>query len=80
MGKIKALLQDPFFEEISDTDYDEIAEQRGKWFDDGLTKAYEYAESGKNTKIDKRGVACDAYLEGFLDGIAYFIAQGKQYD
>ena len=48
---------------------------RGKWFDDGLTKAYEYAQSGKNTKLAKEGVACDAYLEGFLDGIAYFISE-----
>jgi len=47
---------------------------RGKWFDDGLTKAMEYAESGKNTKLIKEGIACDAYLDGFLDGIAYFIA------
>ena len=70
MGKLKeALLNHPTPEES----------QRGKWFDDGLTKAFEYAESGKNTKIDKKGVACDAYLEGFLDGIAYFITE-KNHD
>jgi hypothetical protein len=51
------------------------ASQRGKWFDDGMTKAYEYALSQKNLKVAKEGVMVDAYLDGFLDGIAYFIAE-----
>ena len=51
------------------------ATQRGKWFEDGLTKAYEYAQSQKNLKIAKEGVMVDSYLEGFLDGIAYFITE-----
>jgi hypothetical protein len=44
---------------------------RGTIFDHALTKAYEYAESGRNTKLVKDGIACDAYRDGFLDGVAY---------
>ena len=51
---------------------------RGQWFDDGITKAFEYAESNKVVKLDRRAVACDAYLDGFLDGIAYYILERKQ--
>ena len=56
------------------------AKDRGKWFNDGLTKAFKYAESGDNLKISKEGVCVDAYLEGFLDGIAYFITEGRRND
>jgi hypothetical protein len=66
MGRIKAITTE--------------AQERGKWFEDGLTKAYEYAESPKVVKIDRNAVACDAYLDGFLDGIAYFITEGKRND
>ena len=48
-------------------------QDRGTIFDYALTKAYEYAESGKNTKLAKEGIACDAYTQGFLDGVAYRI-------
>ena len=65
MGKLKNLL----------IDHDPQATKMGKWFDDGLTKAFEYADSGKNLKLAKEGVCVDAYLEGFLDGIAYFITE-----
>jgi len=65
MGKLKNLL----------IDHDPQAAERGKWFDDGLTKAFDYAQSGKNLKLAKEGVCVDAYLEGFLDGIAYFITE-----
>lgn len=44
---------------------------RGTIFDYALTKAYEYAESGRNIKLAKEGIACDAYRDGFLDGVAY---------
>jgi hypothetical protein len=44
---------------------------RGTIFDHALTKAYEYAESGRNDKLAKEGIACDAYRDGFLDGVAY---------
>lgn len=44
---------------------------RGTIFDYALGKAYEYAESGQNTKLVKEGIACDAYVQGFLDGVAY---------
>ena len=50
---------------------------KGKWFDDGLTQAFAYAKSDKIVKIAREGVAVDAYLEGFLDGIAYFITEMK---
>ena len=46
-------------------------EKRGTIFDYALGKAYEYAESGQNTKLAKEGIACDAYVQGFLDGVAY---------
>jgi hypothetical protein len=74
MGKLKNLLID-----TNTALLQEEASQRGKWFDDGLTKAFEYAESGKVVKLDGRGIACDAYLDGFLDGIAYFITE-KNHD
>jgi hypothetical protein len=45
------------------------AEKRGAIFDHALTKAFEYAESGRNTKLIKEGISCDAYLDGFLDDI-----------
>jgi hypothetical protein len=45
--------------------------QRGTIFDQALTKAYEYAESDKVIKLDRRACACDGYLQGFLDGVAY---------
>jgi hypothetical protein len=45
--------------------------EQGTIFDHALTKAYEYAESGRNTKLIKEGIACDAYRDGFLDGVAY---------
>ena len=45
--------------------------QKGTIFDHALTKAYEYAESGRNNKLAKEGIACDAYRDGFLDGVAY---------
>jgi hypothetical protein len=70
MGKLKNLLID-----TNTALLQEEASQRGKWFDDGLTKAYEYAQSQKNLKIAKEGVMVDSYLEGFLDGIAYFISE-----
>jgi len=44
---------------------------RGTIFGHALTKAYEYAESGRNNKLVKEGIACDAYRDGFLDGVAY---------
>jgi hypothetical protein len=44
---------------------------RGTIFDYALGRAYEYAESGQNTKLAKEGIACDAYVQGFLDGVAY---------
>jgi hypothetical protein len=47
------------------------AKERGAIFDHALTKAFAYAESGRNTKLIKDGIACDAYLDGFLDGVAY---------
>jgi hypothetical protein len=47
------------------------AEKRGAIFDHALTKAFAYAESGRNTKLIKDGVMLDAYLDGFLDGVAY---------
>ena len=49
------------------------AKERGAIFDYALTKAFAYAESGRNTKLIKDGIACDAYLDGFLDGVAYRI-------
>lgn len=49
------------------------AKDRGTIFDYALTRAYEYAESGQNTKLAKEGIACDAYTQGFLDGVAYRI-------
>ena len=70
MGKLKELLIDANTKLLQ-----EEATQRGKWFDDGLTKAFDYAQSGKNLKIAKEGICVDAYLEGFLDGIAYFITE-----
>lgn len=48
-----------------------VVEERGKIFDHALTSAYEYAESGRNTKLAREGIMCDAYLQGFLDGVAY---------
>ena len=51
---------------------------KSKWVGDGLTKAFDYAQSGKNLKLAKEGVCVDAYLEGFLDGIAYFITEVKR--
>jgi hypothetical protein len=45
--------------------------ERGTIFDYALTRAYEYAESGQNNKLAKEGIACDAYVQGFLDGVAY---------
>lgn len=48
-----------------------VVEERGKIFDHALTKAFEYADSGKNNKLFKEGISCDAYLQGFLDGVAY---------
>lgn len=50
---------------------------KSKWFADGLTKAFAYAESGENSKISKEGICVDSYLEGFLEGIAYFITEVK---
>jgi hypothetical protein len=47
------------------------AEKRGAIFDHALTKAFAYAESGKNNKLIKEGIMVDAYLDGFLDGVAY---------
>lgn len=47
------------------------ATERGNIFDHAMTKAFEYAESGKNTRIAKEGVMVDSYLQGFLDGVAY---------
>ena len=44
---------------------------RGTIFDYALGRAYEYAESGQNNKLAKEGIACDAYVQGFLDGVAY---------
>ena len=46
-------------------------QDRGTIFDHALTKAFEYAESGRNNKLVKDGIACDAYRDGFLDGVAY---------
>lgn len=45
--------------------------ERGTIFDYALTRAYEYAVSGQNNKLAKEGIACDAYVQGFLDGVAY---------
>lgn len=50
---------------------DKSPKDRGTIFDHALTKAYEYAESGRNMKLVKEGIACDAYRDGFLDGVAY---------
>ena len=50
---------------------DTSPKDRGTIFDHALTKAYEYAESGRNNKLVKDGIACDAYRDGFLDGVAY---------
>jgi hypothetical protein len=50
---------------------DKSPKDRGTIFDHALTKAYEYAESGRNQKLVKDGIMCDAYLDGFLDGVAY---------
>jgi hypothetical protein len=44
---------------------------RGTIFDYALTRAYEYAESDKVVKLDRRASACDGYTQGFLDGVAY---------
>jgi hypothetical protein len=52
------------------------AKERGAIFDHALTKAFAYAESGKNTKLIKDGIACDAYLDGFLDGVAFRMGGG----
>lgn len=46
-------------------------EERVNIFDHAMSKAYDYAESGKNTKLAREGIMCDAYLQGFLDGVAY---------
>ena len=51
---------------------------KGKWVDDGLSKAFDYAQSGKNLKLAKEGICVDSYLEGFLEGIAYFITEVKR--
>ena len=75
MGKLKNMLIDANTEALR-----QEASHRGKWFDDGLTKAFDYAQSGKNLKLAKEGICVDAYLEGFLDGIAYFITEGKRND
>lgn len=50
---------------------DRSPKDRGAIFDHALTKAYEYAESGKNLKLVKEGIMVDAYTQGFLDGVAY---------
>ena len=44
---------------------------RGTIFDYALTRAYEYAESDKVVKLDRRASACDGSVQGFLDGVAY---------
>ena len=54
----------------------EEAKKRGAIFDHALTKAFAYAESGKNTKLIKDGVMLDAYLDGFLDGVAFRMGGG----
>ena len=47
------------------------SKDRGTIFNYALGRAYEYAESGQNNKLAKEGIACDAYVQGFLDGVAY---------
>ena len=44
---------------------------QGTIYDYALTKAFAYAESDRNTKLFKEGIMCDAYRDGFLDGVAY---------
>ena len=50
--------------------------ERGTIFDHALTKAYEYAESDKVVKVDRRACACDGFLDGFLAGVAYRMGGG----
>ena len=52
-------------------------EEEGYW-DIAMDKAYAYASSGKDIKIAREGICVDAYSDGFLDGIAYFITEVKR--
>ena len=79
MGKLQAtLIQDPFFEEISDTDYDEQVNLTGL----AVVKAHAFAREYNPTtgRIDDRQgylYLKEGYTEGFLAGFVYKITGDK---
>jgi len=79
MGKLKAtLIQDPFFEEISDTDYDEQENLTGL----AVVKAHAFAQEYNPTSgraEDRQGYHAlkEGYTAGFLAGFTYKITGDK---